>query len=542
MRAIIYYLVAFAYIDQDFDPAEKDFIRAYLGKLVVQRAEGAMAAGPARDEAVARWTGHFHGVLDEIDRSVQSDFTESVAYGETQEQYVLARLKLGCFELLKRFDDEGQRALLETIEELIQADGVVHPSEAAFRDEVVKLVNTEVSLDETEIEFVEAGEVIVDAAAWLTPRVENHPFFEYEWDFARDPAAFAQQAQEDMALLDRVMALFDRQRAAGRGKLEGVKDFSAFPAGARFLDGHVYVAAPPPEQDYELLVLGDLHGCYSCLKAALLQADFFGKVHAHRADPAAHPAMAVVFLGDYIDRGRFSLSGTLRTAMQLLVKLPDEVFLLRGNHEYYVELDGKVLAPVRPCEAMDSISRVAKPEIFVKYMRLFEAMPNMLAYGQTFFVHGGIPRSETLRTQYDGLPSLNLWDLRFEMMWSDPSAADLVPDALQQESARFPFGRLQFQQFLARLGCTAMVRGHQMAAEGFVKNYDDPRGLLLTVFSAGGADNQDLPLNSSYRGVAPKALTVRRTGGVTTFTPFSIAYSRYNKPEFNDFFKARLEG
>jgi hypothetical protein len=183
---------------------------------------------------------------------------------------------------------------------------------------------------------------------------------------------------------------------------------------------------------------------------------------------------------------------------------------------------------------------VAKPEVFVKYMKLFESMPSVLAFGQTLFVHGGIPRDATLRARWQGLQSLDDWDLRFEMLWSDPSEADLVPDALQEESARFPFGRKQLRRFLARVGCTALVRGHQRVVEGFARHYDDPGALLLTVFSAGGADNEDLPPDSTYREVAPKALTVRRTGGVTTYTPFEIDYARYNQPEYNAFFREKL--
>ena len=97
------------------------------------------------------------------------------------------------------------------------------------------------------------------------------------------------------------------------------KDFSAFAGQDPFLDGHVYVVAPKPGLAYELLVLGDLHGCYSCLKAALMQADFFAKVQAHHDDPEKNPRMMLVFLGDYIDRGRFSYNGILRTVMQLFV-------------------------------------------------------------------------------------------------------------------------------------------------------------------------------------------------------------------------------
>ena len=42
--------------------------------------------------------------------------------------------------------------------------------------------------------------------------------------------------------------------------------------------------------------------------------------------------------------------------------------MLRGNHEYYVELNGRVLAPVRPAEAMTSLSTMAPNEIFGEYI------------------------------------------------------------------------------------------------------------------------------------------------------------------------------
>ena len=35
-----------------------------------------------------------------------------------------------------------------------------------------------------------------------------------------------------------------------------------------------------PDQPTELIVLGDLHGCYACLKAALLQSEFIERVRA----------------------------------------------------------------------------------------------------------------------------------------------------------------------------------------------------------------------------------------------------------------------
>lgn len=543
MRAVIYYLTAFSFIDSDFDPSERSFIEQHIRALVAERARGASLDDAARAAVVEKLTRHFGEVLDEIDHTIRGYFSESVAHGETTHQFVLAKLKLGCFELLKRFDEEGQQALLAAVEELMLADGVIHPAEAAFRDEIVRLVRAVEELDEAELEPIEEGSVIIDGVQPLPSRVANHPFLtQFEWDFARDPARFAEQSKGELALVDRVMATLERLRAEGQGRLAGAKDLASFPPGERFLDGHVHVLSPDPAAPRELLVLGDLHGCYSCLKAALLQADFFGKLQAHHDDPARNPPIDLVFLGDYIDRGRFSLSGTLRTAMQLFLKVPEHVYLLRGNHEYYVELDGKVLAPVRPCEAMDSIAKVAKNDVFVRYMQLFEALPTLLAVGSTLFVHGGIPRADTLRERFAGLPSLNDPELRFQMMWSDPSEADVVPLELQRENARFPFGRRQFQQFMARLGCKTMVRGHERVAEGFRKVYDDPEGILLTLFSAGGATNDDLPADSSFREVSPMALTVKLQNGVQTFVPFAIDYERFNDPRFNRFFEERLRG
>jgi len=541
MRAIIQHLVAFAYIDTDFDASERTFIREHIAGLVEQRSRDVLGGKSASPEVLDRWTQHFHEVLEEVDHRIRGYFNESVAHGETTEQFVLSRLKLGCFELLQRFDEEGQRTILGAVEQLMHADGVVHPNELAFRDELLRLVEATEEVDEAEIQLADAGEVIVSQPRRPRVTMTNHPFLtRQEWDFSRDAQTFAQQSQNDMELVRQVMTTLEAQRGAGKGRLQPLTRLSELEPGTQFLDGHVWVVAPRPSVDYELLVLGDLHGCYSCLKAALLQVDFFAKAQAHADAPEKNPPIFLVFLGDYIDRGRFSLSGTLRTAMQLYLKLPQCVFPLRGNHEYYVELDGKVLAPVRPCEAMDSISAVAGQDVLATYMNLFEALPNMLFFGDLLFVHGGIPRGDTFAERFEGIASLNDDELRFQMLWSDPSEADVIPLELQQASARFPFGRRQFRHFMSRVGARVMIRGHEMVEEGFRTAYADPDAKLITVFSAGGHDNDDLPPDSHYRAVQPKAALIHHKAGVSTITPFEIDYRRFNDPQFNAFFRERL--
>jgi hypothetical protein len=156
-------------------------------------------------------------------------------------------------------------------------------------------------------------------------------------------------------------------------------------------------------------------------------------------------------------------------------------------------------------------------------------------------VHGGIPRDTTIKQKLTDLSGLNDPELRFEMMWSDPSTADVIPAALQQQSARFPFGKLQAQRFLQRIGCVALIRGHDKIAEGFRTEYDDPNVLLCTLFSSGGADNHDLPDSSSYRQVTPMALTLTHRDGATQITPWPIAYERFNDPRRNAFHEKAAE-
>ncbi|MCC6648396.1 MAG: serine/threonine protein phosphatase [Polyangiaceae bacterium] len=540
MHAVIFYLTAFGYIDGDFDSDEKDFVRDYIAKLVRERASQALGDDVATAADVsARWTKHFHEVLDEVDASIQANFDEPVADGEDSKQFVIAKLKLRCYELFKGFDEDNRAQLLATVDALMHADGVVHPNELRFREDVAGLLDAPMDLDDAEIEVVEAGEVLVNAARKLPAREVNHPWFDRsERDYGNDPATVGQQTREDMELIDRVMAKLDEQRQGGRGRLVGAQDVSEFAGQPGFLDGHVYVEPPKPGREYELLVLGDLHGCYSCLKAALLQADFFRKVQAHSSDPERAPDMKLVLLGDYIDRGRFSYNGILRTVMHLFLTVPESVYMLRGNHEYYVQLNGRVYGGVRPAEAINSLQGLAPDEVFEAYMRLFEALPNMLLFDRTLFVHAGIPRDDTLAQKWLDLASLNDPEIRFQMLWSDPSEAEYIPLELQKANARFPFGKRQFKSFMSRVGANTLVRGHERVIEGWKTVYDLDGTRLLNLFSAGGRTNRDLPESSNYREVVPMALTLKHKDGVTQLTPFVIDYERYNDPKYNAFFKS----
>jgi hypothetical protein len=539
MQAVLFFMVTFGYIDGDFDASEKEFVRKQIGALVEARVDGAMPdADPTlRAELVGKYTTHFREVFEGIDQHVKELLSEPVAAGEEQGGFVRSKLKQRCFEILEGFDEAGRDGLMTAIDALIMADGAAHPAELEFRAEMAALLEAELG-----VELVDEG-VTLHSPATVASTGETHPFFDaFEYHYAREHGRITKQVAADRALLDRVIEILEEKAAKGKGRLVGKTSVAQFAGGEPFLDGHVFVTPPKPGRAYELTVLGDLHGCYSVLKAAIMQSRFFDRVNAFREDPDNNPEPRLVLLGDYIDRGMYSLNGVLRTALQLFVTAPEFVHVLRGNHEFYIEHEGKIFGGVKPAEAINTLKPYLSVDVFRHYMKLFDALPNVLLFDRIMFVHGGIPRDRITKERWKDMSSLNDKDLRFQMMWSDPSSADVIPADLQDKSNRFAFGRLQLRAFLQRIGCNTVVRGHEKVNAGIQRVYDGDQETLITLFSSGGRDNDDLPKDSSYRSVTPMALTIARSAtGETTFTPWAPDYKAYNDPAKNAFFRVPPE-
>lgn len=536
IEAVIFYLTTLGYIDSEFDLREKAFVRSFLRKVVTARVDAQGDLDPElRFEQIEQQHEHYVELFQQVDYEVKSLFTEAVAEGEDVQTFAVAKLKLRCFELFEDLSTKNRERLLTVVDEFVNADGVAHPEEIKFRNELAALLGEEpVTHEEAGVDDSLAVEKPMD----LPPATNDHPFFRgFEHHYSSDPGQARAQIEADLRLLDQVEHKWEEQRAAGKGKLTGKSNVQAL-SGPSFLDGHVYAAPRNEDRDYELIVLGDLHGCYSCLKGAIMQSGFMDKVKAYRADPKNNPDVRLVLLGDYIDRGRFGFNGVLRAVLKLFLTVPEHVYVLRGNHEYYIEYQGKVYGGVKPADTINSLSKLLPDEVFERYLKFFEQMPNSLLYDNMMFVHGGIPRDSLIAEKWKDLSSLNDPDVRFQMLWSDPSRAEKVPDDLQNASARFAFGRRQFRQFMKDVGCALLVRGHEKVNAGFRDHYPRDEIRLLTIFSAGGVANDDLPEDSNYRDVRPMALTIKRSGGETKVTPWAIDYRSYQNPDRNQFFAA----
>ena len=133
MLTVVFLLTSFGHMDGKFALSEKRVVQDKIAKLVEERMAEAIADPVAREAAIERTTAQFQRVAAQIDREIAALFTESVAEGESTEQFVYAKLALRCYELLRPFDVDTRAQLFELMDELIAADGVAHPNEQRLR-------------------------------------------------------------------------------------------------------------------------------------------------------------------------------------------------------------------------------------------------------------------------------------------------------------------------------------------------------------------------------------------------------------------------
>ncbi len=548
VASIVDLLLTVGHIDGLFHHREQAFVQKYIDSVMLLIEQSAPAE--QRDQLRSSWRTHFQELYQRLDVEIAA-LADEVASAGT-DNYVRTRLGVRAVELFRGLGAKDQAAAIELIHALIHADGRVTLPEQDVYEELTTYFRAVSERKKTsspgartarmpaakEVPGPEAAPANLVVAAPVNRELAAlaHPLIDpLEQAYSPHPVERKSQLDWDHQLLRQAVAQWQRQRAIGTGRLAGVEKVSQIPAGARFLDDYVHVLRP--SGPLELVVLGDLHGCYSCLKAALLQSNFIQRVWAHQWDPQRYPDVRLVLLGDYIDRGMYSFDGVLRTALYLFVSLPDNVILLRGNHEYLRYFNNRLASSVYPAEALASIAPHVAEEALDEYRLLFEHMPTSLICDRTLFVHGGIPRNDTFEKSYRDLSSLNDPDIRFQMMWSDPVKTQHIPVELQRQNPRFSFGHSQFRSFMERSGLQTMVRGHEKINSGFQVFYDLGEHHLITLFSAGGHNNRDLPANSSYRTVTPMGLTMEYGNGPPTATPWPLQYHAFNYEPHNGFYR-----
>ncbi|OHS94456.1 Ser/Thr protein phosphatase [Tritrichomonas foetus] len=221
-----------------------------------------------------------------------------------------------------------------------------------------------------------------------------------------------------------------------------------------------------------IVVVGDLHGSFHDLL----------RVFSIFKEP---PQTKYIFLGDYVDRGPFSLEVVVML-IAFQCAYPSHVYLIRGNHE---------ISNVNSQYGfkMDIVLIYGFDDVWRSFQKVFDWLPLGAVIGKDLFcVHGGISPllqdvSQILEIQR---PISDPEDpLIQDLMWSDPST-NFLEFSESTRGVGSTFGANAIKSFIQSSGMRWIIRAHQCVDEGISVF---PNGPVITVFSSSnyGTSNQN---------------------------------------------------
>ena len=224
-----------------------------------------------------------------------------------------------------------------------------------------------------------------------------------------------------------------------------------------------------------LLIASDIHGDFKSLSLVI---DEFLK------DPNN---TKLLFLGDYVDRGNYSVE-VLYTLALLKICYPDRVFLLRGNHESNDGTwDGKEVALWNThANGQNELKNKNLDDCHSTCVDFFGYLPIAAVVDNTFFcAHGGVNKGvltnmnvlKNIQRPYviciEGDQSWGLQnDLAMQIVWSYPvGEMGVIPDSYWDGDSGRGFYKLDYvQQFLENNNLKCLVHGHYHKNENTFKN------------------------------------------------------------------------
>jgi protein phosphatase len=251
-------------------------------------------------------------------------------------------------------------------------------------------------------------------------------------------------------------------------------------------------------------LVGDIHGNLLDLVRIL------GRTHLP-------PESRLLFLGDYVDRGPYSIH-VVMLLFSLTLKFPDSVFLIRGNHEFI-----RVNARYGFKTELEAAFPSEGAALFEAFNDCFNWIPIAAVVAKDILcVHGGIsPSINSLKDLEDFTRPVSEYNGNFlaDLMWSDPLDHTQWFQPNPRGVGRY-FGESAVRDFVDKLRLRCIVRAHQCIARGVEAFAGE---LLYTVFSC-----------SNYHGSMDNACGLLHVDDAGTISSLSL-------PPLPKVFSGRLE-
>mmetsp|Transcript_12572 Transcript_12572/g.14425 ORF Transcript_12572/g.14425 Transcript_12572/m.14425 type:complete len:304 (-) Transcript_12572:190-1101(-) len=209
-------------------------------------------------------------------------------------------------------------------------------------------------------------------------------------------------------------------------------------------------------------VCGDVHGQYY----DLLRIFEFG---------GYPPESNYLFLGDYVDRGSYSLE-TICLLLAYKIKYPENFFLLRGNHEE--------ASINRIYGFYDECKRRYGVKLWKTFTDCFNCLPiAAVIESRIFCMHGGISPDISDLSQIERILrpcSVPDTGLVCDLLWADPDS-DVMGWAENDRGVSFTFGSDVVNKFNQKHDLDLICRAHQVVQDGY-EFFANRK--LVTIFSA----------------------------------------------------------
>ncbi len=224
-----------------------------------------------------------------------------------------------------------------------------------------------------------------------------------------------------------------------------------------------------------LVVVGDLHGDFSSLEKIMEKIDYASFLN--------NESNLLIFLGDYIDRGKYSLEVLL-----LLCKIknlyPNNVFMLRGNHESYIHFPFSSYN--FRSEVLYKLGESAEEFYENNILKLFESLFVFSEIdGFSILTHGGLPviqSSEFFNNYKFHLSAIvKNKQLLEEFLWNDPRELSIGRNwEFSNRGLGKYFGINVTNSWLSNIHCNFLLRGHE-PCKGYRLNHENK---VVTIFSS----------------------------------------------------------